>query len=206
MTRKLGSLYVRSHPRTEQRLRKSNSTEEGGLPETSRLAPGVSGSVRTSPFLSERHKPDSPQTGERVARDVVRRRWTRTTHDMEYLGGFERDEPASRATTATSSVRTPENVHPRPINHFEGGRAKTARRSAVLSTLVRASTPILYCCDSRQECESEHNVFNKERIRNQGGRLDAPCRESPTVQRFSPVHPRNRRLDGMDERSGEVTL
>ena len=80
-----GRLYYQRHRKPEQTLRKSNSTEEGGLPKTSRLAPGVSGSVRTSPFLSERHKPDSPPIGEPVARDVVRRRWTATTHDMDDL-------------------------------------------------------------------------------------------------------------------------
>jgi hypothetical protein len=206
MRSRLGSIYVRRRHRTQQRLRKSNPPQEGGLAEASWLVPCVSASFRTTPFLSERYKFDSPQLGEPVARDVVRRRWTRTTHDMDDLRGHERDGSTSRTAPAASSVRTPENVHPRPINGSEGGRAKTARRRAVFSTAVRASTPILYCCDSRQKSRSEHNVFNKERMRNQGGRLDAPTRDRSAVQRFSPVHPRYRRLDGMDERSGEVTL
>jgi len=80
-------VYMRCASHTEQRLRKSNPPKGQRLPETSRLAPGVSGSNRTSLSLSEHYKRDSPQLGEPVARDVVRRRWTRTTTKMDDLRG-----------------------------------------------------------------------------------------------------------------------
>lgn len=199
-------IYMPRGPRTEQRLRKSNPPQEGGLAETSRLAPGVSASFRTYPFLSERHKRDSPQRRERAARDVVRRRWARTTNDMDDLRGQDQDGPALRTATAARNVRTASYVHPRPPDIFEGGRRETAGRGGICLTLVRASTPILYCSDSRQEGENEHNVFSIERMWNRGGRLDAATCETATVKRFSPVHPGSRRVDEGGHDSGEVTL
>jgi len=87
MNPQLASLYVPRRPSTEQALEESNPPQEGGLAETSRLAPGVSASFRTSPFLSDPHKPDSPQSRDRSGRDVFGRRWSSTAHDMHDLHG-----------------------------------------------------------------------------------------------------------------------
>ena len=206
MLRTLGCFYVEAGQKVETRLRKQNAPQEGGSLRRPGANLNVSASFRAYPFLSERHKRDSLQSGERFARDVVRRRCLRTTHDMDDLRGQGQDELASRPATAALNVRTAIHVHPRPVGGFTGGRHKTTRREWVFSTSVRASTPILYCSDSRQERESEHNLFSIDRMRNQGGRLDGATGEKFTVQRFSPVHSGNRRLDEGGHISGEVTL
>ena len=103
-------------------------------------------------------------------------------------------------------VRTAEAVHPGPPFDFQGGPPKTTSRPAVFCEVVRRSTPILYCCDSRQKREKENNVFNKKRMRNQGGPPDHPRCETGAVRRFAVVHPESRRMDRVDHPSAEVTL
>jgi hypothetical protein len=170
-------IYVPRGPRTEQRLRKSNPPQEGGLAETSRLAPGVSTSYRTYPFLSERYKFGSHSAGESVARDVVRRRWTRTTHDMDDLRGQDRDESASRAAARRHGggqcygcySKTPAVSHPKPqdgSDHVTDVTDVTANEEGVYVAGVRrralaGRSPLPFSCCNIRNIRNTRRAFRR---------------------------------------------
>jgi hypothetical protein len=101
-------------------------------------------------------------------------------------------------------VRTPDSsrVVKGRKNTLDDENRRTARAK---SKLVKASTPILYCRDSRQESSRERNCSIEYRYEITLDALTKPplCRRRTAV---SLVNPQNRTLDGLDERSGEVTL
>jgi hypothetical protein len=211
MNPELASLYVESRRRTEQRLRKSNPPQEGALVETPGANLDVSTSFRTAPFLSERYKFGSPRTGESPARDVVRRRWNRTTHDMHDLRGQTEDVLAEEhrprlpggvvMMCKLSDWNTP--AHP----PAEGGvPPKTARRGGEKLQVAHRNTPICISSHSEEERRGEHSRQYKENSRFGVFRCSTPHRNAAPYGIFRWHTPSPAWLCRVCRLSDEVTL
>lgn len=91
---------------------------------------------------------------------------------------------------------------PTPTYGVDHENRSTAREK---SQLVQWSTPISYCCLSRQEEPANQNcsIVYRNEIGVDSRTTSRLCRPRPAV---SVVHPFCRRVDQVDHSSGEVTL
>ena len=133
MLRTLGCFYVEAGQKVETRLRKQNAPQEGGSLRRPGANLNVSASFRAYPFLSERHKRDSLQSGERFARDVVRRRCPRTTHDMDDLRGQTVGGLLCRAPDVSQPFEHKARFHGFHTSISEVGNVKTPDGTGVFT-------------------------------------------------------------------------
>lgn len=110
---------------------------------------------------------------------------------------FSERSVLSRAGVMNRRDRKPRVVHPGPPSKTKGGPPKTARRDRDFCLVVRRSTPILYCCDSRQKRKQKENCLIQYRYEIGVDRRTTPAFSRRRTGIFL-VHPENRRVDRVD--------